>query len=217
MDVGNWTWVLCKNSGAISAALWLSLPGCTRPTELAPHGCACFWNAVARLSWAPPLSSQSGQPGSSEPKTPATQVVLCRNVDIRSHATPHGVLWRHQTYVQHLFCFVLFCFVFVFWHRGSLCSPDCPGTHSVDQAGLELRNPPASASQILGLKGVPPLPGVAFTFLSGNNFQLMEKTRTWISLVPLLGFPNSYTLTFLFHFLYSISKPLEQQTSNGKL
>ncbi|GAB1285052.1 KAT8 regulatory NSL complex subunit 1-like protein [Apodemus speciosus] len=29
----------------------------------------------------------------------------------------------------------------------SLCSPSCPGTHSVDQAGLELRNPPASASQ----------------------------------------------------------------------
>ncbi|GAB1290607.1 Predicted gene 11032 [Apodemus speciosus] len=25
-------------------------------------------------------------------------------------------------------------------------------THSVDQAGLELRNPPASASQVLGLK-----------------------------------------------------------------
>jgi hypothetical protein len=28
----------------------------------------------------------------------------------------------------------------------------CPGTHFVDQAGLELRNPPASASQVLGLK-----------------------------------------------------------------
>jgi hypothetical protein len=28
----------------------------------------------------------------------------------------------------------------------------CPGTHSVDQAGLELRNPPASASHVLGLK-----------------------------------------------------------------
>jgi hypothetical protein len=27
-----------------------------------------------------------------------------------------------------------------------------PGTHSVDQAGLELRNPPASASRVLGLK-----------------------------------------------------------------
>ena len=39
--------------------------------------------------------------------------------------------------------FVLFCF---FRDRVSLCSPGCPGTHSVDQAGLELRNLPASAS-----------------------------------------------------------------------
>jgi hypothetical protein len=42
-----------------------------------------------------------------------------------------------------------------FWFfrdRVSLCSPGCPGTHFVDQAGLELRNPPASASQVLGLK-----------------------------------------------------------------
>jgi hypothetical protein len=30
--------------------------------------------------------------------------------------------------------------------------PLCPGTHSVDQAGLELGNPPASASQVLGIK-----------------------------------------------------------------
>jgi hypothetical protein len=44
----------------------------------------------------------------------------------------------------------LFCFVF--WDRVSLCSPGCPRTHSVDQAGLELRNPPASASRVLGLK-----------------------------------------------------------------
>ena len=33
-----------------------------------------------------------------------------------------------------------------------LNSPGCPGTHSLDQAGLELRNPLASASQMLGLK-----------------------------------------------------------------
>jgi hypothetical protein len=39
-----------------------------------------------------------------------------------------------------------------FQNRVSLHSPACPGTHSVDQAGLELRNPPASASQMLGLK-----------------------------------------------------------------
>jgi hypothetical protein len=43
--------------------------------------------------------------------------------------------------------FVCFCFLF-FQDRVSLYSPVCPGTHSVDQAGLELelRNPPASAS-----------------------------------------------------------------------
>ena len=42
--------------------------------------------------------------------------------------------------------------IFFFRDRVSLYSPDCPGTHFVDQAGLELRNPPASASQVLGLK-----------------------------------------------------------------
>jgi hypothetical protein len=36
--------------------------------------------------------------------------------------------------------------------RVSLCIPGCPVTHFVDQVGLELRNPPASASQVLGLK-----------------------------------------------------------------
>jgi hypothetical protein len=46
---------------------------------------------------------------------------------------------------------------FFFWGGGvqdkvSLCSPGCPGTHFVDQAGLELRNLPVSASQVLGLK-----------------------------------------------------------------
>jgi hypothetical protein len=59
-----------------------------------------------------------------------------------------------------LFCFVLFCFVLVLVFRGrvSLCSSGCPGTHSVDQAGLELRNPPASASQVLGLKACVTMP-----------------------------------------------------------
>jgi hypothetical protein len=43
--------------------------------------------------------------------------------------------------------------------RVSLCSPGCPGTHSVDQAGLKLRNLPASASQVLGLKACATTPG----------------------------------------------------------
>jgi hypothetical protein len=50
-------------------------------------------------------------------------------------------------------CFVtFFClFVLFFQYRVSLYSPDCPGTH-LDQAGLKLRNLPASASQVLGSK-----------------------------------------------------------------
>ena len=45
-------------------------------------------------------------------------------------------------------CFILFCFQ----DRVSLCSPGCPGAHSVDQTSLELRDPAASASRVLGLK-----------------------------------------------------------------
>jgi hypothetical protein len=47
--------------------------------------------------------------------------------------------------------FMKFSFYF-FQDRVSLYSPGCPGTHYVDQAGLELRNPLASASQVLGFK-----------------------------------------------------------------
>ena len=51
------------------------------------------------------------------------------------------------------------CLVLVFRDRVSLCSPGCPGTHFVNQAGLELRNPPASASRVLGLKACATTPG----------------------------------------------------------
>jgi hypothetical protein len=50
------------------------------------------------------------------------------------------------------FFVVVVVVVLVFRDRVSLYSPGCPGTHFVDQAGLEFRNPPASASQVLGLK-----------------------------------------------------------------
>jgi hypothetical protein len=48
-------------------------------------------------------------------------------------------------------CALLFLVV-VFQDRVSLCSPGCPGTHILDQAGLKLRDLPASASRVLGLK-----------------------------------------------------------------
>jgi hypothetical protein len=53
-----------------------------------------------------------------------------------------------QDIVSLFVCFVFF----VFQDRVSLCSPGCPGTHFADQAGLQLRNLPASTSQVLGLK-----------------------------------------------------------------
>jgi hypothetical protein len=51
-----------------------------------------------------------------------------------------------------LFVLFVFCRDMV-----SLCSPGCPGTHSVDQAVLKLRNPPAS--QVMGLKAYATMPG----------------------------------------------------------
>jgi hypothetical protein len=52
----------------------------------------------------------------------------------------------------HLGFFFVFLFFFVVVVVVFQDSPGCPGTHFVDQAGLELRNPPASASQVLELK-----------------------------------------------------------------
>ena len=55
------------------------------------------------------------------------------------------------------FVCLIFFFFFLsrqerFSYRVSLYILGCPGTHSVDQASLELRNPPAPTSQMLGLK-----------------------------------------------------------------
>jgi hypothetical protein len=64
---------------------------------------------------------------------------------------------NHQSNIQisqpvFFVCLFVCLFCFVFRDRVSLYSPGCPGTHFVEQAGLEHRNPPASASQVLGLK-----------------------------------------------------------------
>jgi hypothetical protein len=66
--------------------------------------------------------------------------------------------------------FVLFCFR----DRVSLYSSGCPGTHFVDQAGLELRNLPASASRVLGLKACATMPG-PIGFLSPKSTNICAK------------------------------------------
>jgi hypothetical protein len=54
--------------------------------------------------------------------------------------------------------------IFFFRDRVSLCRLGCPGAHSVVQAGLELRDPPASASQVLGLKACATMPGSTLVY-----------------------------------------------------
>jgi hypothetical protein len=74
-----------------------------------------------------------------------------RNLKIGTDTESRGELLYKLTQLP-LLLLLLFCFVLFFRDRVSLYSLGCPGTHSVDQAGLELRNLPASASQVLGLK-----------------------------------------------------------------
>jgi hypothetical protein len=47
-----------------------------------------------------------------------------------------------------------FFFLFVLQDRVSLCILGCPGTHSIDQVGLELKS--------WELRGVPPQPAYIF-------------------------------------------------------
>jgi hypothetical protein len=82
-------------------------------------------------------------------------------------------------------CSQFFFFFFGFSRQGT---PGCPGTHSVDQAGLELRNPPASASRVLGLKACATTPGL-FSVLDIESISLSLS----LSLSPTLS------STSLFH------------------
>jgi hypothetical protein len=75
-------------------------------------------------------------------------------------------------------CFLFFCFFKVFRDRVSLYSPGCPGTHFVDQAGLKLRNLPASASRVLGLKACTTTPGSITALCICSHFSL------WLHLRP---------------------------------
>jgi hypothetical protein len=82
-------------------------------------------------------------------------VVLC---DVCYTNSENKILGRYLTFFLNKYFFSLFR------DRVSLCSPGCPGTRSVDQANLELRNPPVSASQVLGLKACATTPGSYLNF-----------------------------------------------------
>jgi hypothetical protein len=85
-------------------------------------------------------------------------------VHVHEHCIPANLHYWLFHFVPTVFLFLGFFFVvlfLVFRDRVSLYSPGCAGPHFVDQAGLELRNPPASASasRVLGLKAYATTPG----------------------------------------------------------
>jgi hypothetical protein len=111
-------------------------------------------------------------------------------------------------YIFDLVFVVVVVVVVVFWDRVSLYSPGCPGTHFVDQAGLKLRNLPASVSQVLGLKACATTPGLyIWNMVSPAVAELTLSTRLasnseiHLCLPPSAGIKNeryhcSATLTY---------------------
>ncbi|GAB1286409.1 E3 ubiquitin-protein ligase UBR3 [Apodemus speciosus] len=79
----------------------------------------------------------------------------------------------------------------------SLCSPGCPGTHSVDQAGLDIRNLPASASQVLGLKTCATT-ARRNIFKVWNGKALLIQESRW-KLPHLLQLPENYNTIFQYY------------------
>ena len=78
--------------------------------------------------------------------------------DLKHMQAGDSLVWQRTGWVEnsggegegeHLLFVCLFVCFLIFQDRVSLDSPGCPGTHFVDQASLELRNLPASASQVL--------------------------------------------------------------------
>lgn len=73
------------------------------------------------------------------------KVVLDCTVRLKSRETLS--LRKKEPFVD-----ILISFMFVFQDRVSLTRSGFSGTHFINQAGLELRDPPASTSHVLGLK-----------------------------------------------------------------
>jgi hypothetical protein len=109
-------------------------------------------------------------------------------------------LQMHTTNIQlfFLFCFcLLFCVLFCFGDRVPLCSLGSPGAHSVDHAGLELREAPASASRVLGLKActITTRPHLAFDVDSWAPTPVAASISTWRAL-------SSVTHPFFFNYYF---------------
>jgi hypothetical protein len=90
--------------------------------------------------------------------------------------------------------------VFVFWIFGdivSLCSPDCPGTSSVNQAGLELRDDLLST----GTKGVHHHHLAFVVLILEWVLEIKRRSSNYRDSLPSATFPGSAWFSGLFPFL----------------
>ena len=113
------------------------------------------------------------------------KLVTCVRTNAESSVPWFCRKWLHFNSGIHpqvnIYWFIIWFFVclfLVFRDRISLYSPGCPGTHFVDQAGLELRNLLASASWVLGLKACTTTPGYQVVFLH-LSFKKEKRDIQW--------------------------------------
>jgi hypothetical protein len=99
-----------------------------------------------------------------------------------------------NTFIRQHLEVICFCFS----ETGFLCSPGCPGTHFVDQAVLELRNPPASASRVLGLKACATTAWFKgdFFICSYRVYIFVKIENVFLSSKLTLTYINAYYLVF---------------------
>jgi hypothetical protein len=104
----------------------------------------------------------------------ALDLIKIITIIIASAFFPHKYASLSYRFRHDLVTFFLFLSFLVFRDRVSLYSPGCPGTHFEDQTVLELRNPLASASRVLGLKACTTTTPGFVTFLITGIKHLKE-------------------------------------------
>ena len=105
--------------------------------------------------------------------------------------------------------------LFIFQDKVSLCSAGYPGTHSVDQAGLQIRDSADSASWVLGLKSCTITAQLKIIFISGQPG--MHKTlsqKTTIKPKSPASIKTVVSLRWLYHS--SVSSSLSGAMLNNK-
>ena len=104
-------------------------------------------------------------------------------------------------YIFNPVLFLFAWFLVFFQDRVSLCSPGCPGTHSVEHAGLKFKNLPASASQVLELKACAITAWLSYFFSSDIQHQVSCRIYQALKSTALLR--TCHSLIFVHVFVHA--------------